>query len=97
MAFSLQGLNHYVSSYVAKKYWLMRIYPKEVKEVVGTGDFHIHNLDILVTYCCDWNLYDLLLEGFRGVFAKVQSKPLKHFGSALGQIVNFFTLFRVET
>lgn len=96
MAFSLQGLNHYVSAYVAKKYWLRKIYPKEIREAVETGDFHIHNLDILATYCCGWDLYDLLSKGFGGVFGKIQSKPPKHFGSALGQIVNFFYTLQGE-
>ncbi|MDD3487952.1 MAG: ribonucleoside triphosphate reductase [Candidatus Pacebacteria bacterium] len=96
MAFSLQGLNHYVSAYVAKKYWLRKIYPKEVREAVESGDFHIHNLDILATYCCGWDLYDLMLQGFGGVFGKIQSKPPKHFGSALGQIVNFFYTLQGE-
>ncbi|MDD3491462.1 MAG: ribonucleoside triphosphate reductase [Candidatus Pacebacteria bacterium] len=96
MAFSLQGLNHYVSAYVAKKYWLRKVYPKEVREAVESGDFHIHNLDILATYCCGWDLYDLMLQGFGGVFGKIQSKPPKHFGSALGQIVNFFYTLQGE-
>jgi len=96
MAFSLQGLNHYVSAYVAKKYWLRKIYPPEVREAAEAGDFHIHNLDILATYCCGWDLYDFLLKGFGGVFGKIQSKPAKHFRSALGQVVNFFYTLQGE-
>ncbi len=96
MAFSLQGLNHYVAAYVAKKYWLRKIYPPEIREAAETGDFHIHNLDILATYCCGWDLYDLLLKGFGGVFGKIQSKPAKHFRPALGQIVNFFYTLQGE-
>ena len=96
MAFSLQGLNHYVSAYVAKKYWLRKIYPSEVKEATESGDFHIHDLDFLATYCCGWDLQDLLLKGFGGVFGKIQSKPAKHFRSALGQIVNFFYTLQGE-
>jgi len=96
MAFSLQGLNHYVSAYVAKKYWLRKVYPKEIREAVENGDFHIHNLDILATYCCGWDLYDLILQGFGGVFGKIQSKPPKHFRSALGQVVNFFYTLQGE-
>jgi Oxygen-sensitive ribonucleoside-triphosphate reductase len=46
MAFSLQGLNHYVSSYVIKKYWLNRIYPQEIRKANEEGDLHLHNLDI---------------------------------------------------
>ena len=96
MAFSLQGLNHYISAYVAKKYWLRKIYPPEVREAAEAGDFHIHNLDILATYCCGWDLYDFLLKGFGGVFGKIQSKPAKHFRSALGQVVNFFYTLQGE-
>ncbi|MFH1401967.1 MAG: ATP cone domain-containing protein, partial [Parcubacteria group bacterium] len=32
MAYSLQGLNEYVKSAVTKKYWLDKIYPKEIRE-----------------------------------------------------------------
>ncbi len=84
MAFSLQGLNHYVSAYVSKKYWLNRVYPPEVRQANESGDFHLHNLDILATYCCGWDLYDLLLKGFGGVFGKVQSKTGKTFSLCFG-------------
>ena len=67
MAYSLQGLNHYITSVVTKKYWLDRIYPKEVRDAVNSGDFHIHDLDILAPYCMGWDLYDLLVKGFGGV------------------------------
>lgn len=97
MAYSLQGLNHYVTSAVAKKYWLNKIYPKEIRESVHGGDFHIHNLDTLATYCCGWDLYDLLIKGFGGVSGKVESKPAKHLRSALGQLVNFFYTLQGES
>jgi len=45
MTFSLQGLNHYGVSYIVKKYWLNKIYPKEIREANESGDFHLHNLD----------------------------------------------------
>jgi len=50
MTYSLQGLNQYVGSYVSKKYWLNKIYPKEVREAAINEDFHIHNLEILAPY-----------------------------------------------
>jgi ribonucleoside-triphosphate reductase len=90
MAYSLQGLNHYVTSAVTKKYWLDKIYPKEIRDASQSGDFHIHNLDCLGPYCMGWDLYDLLVKGFGGVQGKVESKPPKHLRSALGQLVNFF-------
>jgi len=96
MAFSLQGLNHYVSAYISKKYWLNRIYPQEIRKANEEGDLHIHNLDILGAYCCGWDLYDVLLKGFGGVPGKIQSKPPKHFRPALGQVFNFFYTLQGE-
>lgn len=97
MTYSLQGLNHYVTAAVTKKYWLNKVYPKEVREAAFSGDFHIHNLDALATYCCGWDLYDLLLKGFRGVPGKVESRPAKHLRTALGQAVNFFYTLQGES
>ena len=89
MAFSLQGLNRYVVSDVVKKYWLNKIYPKEMRDADKSSDFHIHDLDTLGLYCAGWDLYDFLLKGFSGVEGKLESKPPKHFRSTLGQVVNF--------
>lgn len=97
MAYSLQGLNNYVTSAVTKKYWLDRIYPKEIRDAVNNGDFHIHDLQTLATYCCGWDLYDLLLRGFGGVSGKVESKPAKHLRTALGHLVNFFYTLQGES
>jgi anaerobic ribonucleoside-triphosphate reductase len=96
MAFSLQGLNNYIASEISKTYWLDKIYPKEIKEAHTSGDFHLHDLNLLSVYCVGWDLYDLLLRGFGGVSGKVQSKPAKHFRSALGQMVNFFYTLQGE-
>lgn len=96
MSYSLQGLNNYVSSAIIKKYWLNKVYPKEVREAAENGDIHIHNLQTLGPYCCGWDLYDLLLKGFGGIFGKMESKPAKHFRSALGQVVNFFYTLQGE-
>lgn len=97
MAYSLQGLNHYVTSAVTKKYWLSKIYPENIRKAIEGGDFHIHNLDILATYCCGWDLYDLLIRGFSGVSGKVESKPPKYLSTALGQLVNFFYTLQGES
>jgi len=93
MTFSLQGLNQYVGSYISKKYWLNKIYPKEIREAAANEDFHIHNLELLAPYCAGWDLYDFLVKGFGGVFGKIECRPPKHFRTALGQLVNvLFTL-----
>jgi ribonucleoside-triphosphate reductase len=97
MDFSLQGLNNYVSSSISANYWLNKIYPPKVKEAHVNGDFHIHDLQILSTYCCGWDLADLILRGFGGIAGKVESKPPKHFSTALGQLVNFFYTLQGES
>jgi len=97
MTYSLQGLNHYVSSEITKIYWLNNIYPPEIRKAHIGGDFHLHDLGMLSVYCVGWDLYDLLCEGFRGVRGKIECKPAKHFRSALGQIVNFFYTLQGES
>jgi len=97
MTYSLQGLNNYISSFVTKKYWLNKIYPPEIRKAAQEGDFHIHDLNTLAAYCVGWDLYDLLTRGFGGVSGKIESKPAKHFRTALGQIVNFFYTLQGET
>jgi anaerobic ribonucleoside-triphosphate reductase len=96
MAFSLQGLNNYISSEISKIYWLNKIYPPEVRNAHSEGDFHLHDLNILSVYCVGWDLYNLLLQGFKGAAGKIESKPAKHFRTALGQIVNFFYTLQGE-
>ena len=96
MSFSLQGLNNYVSSEISKIYWMIKIYPSEVRKAHSNGDFHIHDLNLLSVYCVGWDLFDLLVEGFKGAQGKIESKPAKHLRSALGQIVNFFYTLQGE-
>jgi len=96
MAYSLQGLNNYIASEVSKSYWLNKIYSGKIREAHIEGDFHIHDMNLLSVYCVGWDLMDLLMQGFTGVEGKIESKPAKHFRSALGQIVNFFYTLQGE-
>ncbi len=96
MAYSLQGMNHYAVSKIIRRYWLNKIYPREIREAVESGDFHLHNLDTLGAYCAGWDLYDLLLRGFGGVPTKIESSPAKHFRTALMQVVNFLYTLQGE-
>jgi len=96
MSFSVQGLNNYIASAVSARYWLNKLYPENIRAAHVSGDLHIHDLGLLAPYCCGWDLKDLLIKGFQGVPEKVQSKPPKHFRSALGQIVNFFYTMQGE-
>jgi len=96
MSFSVQGLNNYIASAISARYWLDKLYPANIREAHIDGDIHIHDLGLLAPYCCGWDLKDLLIKGFGGVSEKIQSKPAKHFRSALGQIVNFFYTMQGE-
>ncbi|MFH1638342.1 MAG: ribonucleoside triphosphate reductase [Candidatus Woesearchaeota archaeon] len=96
MSYSLQGLNNHITSRVIAKYWLKKIYPKEVRIAHQDGDLHIHDLSTLGPYCVGWDLQDVLLKGFRGVPNKIESAPAKHFRAALGQAVNFLYTLQGE-
>jgi ribonucleoside-triphosphate reductase (formate) len=96
MSYSLQGLNNYLSSTVIAKYWIARIYPENIAAAHFSGDLHIHDLGVLGPYCVGWDVSDLLLSGFGGVHGKIESKPAKHFRTALGQTVNFFYTLQGE-
>ncbi|MCD6403827.1 MAG: ribonucleoside triphosphate reductase [Nanoarchaeota archaeon] len=97
MNFSLQGLNTYITTKVISRYWLRKIYSPEMRRAHLEGDFHIHDLGILGAYCVGWDLQDLLLTGFTGTAGKISSKPPKHFGVALGQLVNYLYTLQGES
>ena len=97
MTFSLQGLNEYVGSYISKKYWLNKIYPKEIRDAAANEDFHIHDLQLLAPYCAGWDLYDFLVRGFGGVSGKIECKAPKHLRTAMGQLVNVLYTLQGET
>lgn len=96
MSYSLQGLNVYATENIISHYWLNKIYPPEIGDTHTKGSFHIHDLGTLGSYCVGWDLKDILLLGFRGVAGKIESKPAKHFGTALMQIVNYLYTLQGE-
>jgi ribonucleoside-triphosphate reductase len=96
MSYSLQGLNVYATESIISHYWLNKIYPPEIGDAHTRGDYHIHDLGTLGAYCVGWDLKDLLLLGFKGVSGKIESKPAKHFSTALMQIVNYLYTLQGE-
>lgn len=96
MAFSLQGLNVFLTEKIVSRYWLTQVYPAPIREAHESGDFHIHDLGTLGPYCVGWDLADLLHVGFRGVRGKVESRPPRHFRTALLQTVNFLYTLQGE-
>ena len=96
MGYSLQGLRNHIVTEVTKNFYLNHVFSKEQKLAREKGEIHIHDLGELATYCCGWDLEQLLLFGFTGVENKVQSKPPKHFKVVLGQLNNFFFTLQGE-
>ena len=96
MSYSLQGLNVYATENIISNYWLHKIFPPEIGDAHTSGQFHIHDLGTLGAYCVGWDLKDILLMGFKGVSGKIESKPAKHFGTALMQIVNYLYTLQGE-
>lgn len=94
--YSLQGMNQHVSTIVSAQYWLNKIYPTEIGNAHKKGAIHIHDLGFVSVYCVGWDLYELIVTGFKGVPGKIESKPAKHFRTILGQIVNFFYTMQGE-
>lgn len=96
-SYSLQGMNNNIVSEFTKYYWLNKIYTEEMKEKHDSGDFHIHDLNLLANYCCGWDLYDFLVYGMTGVYGKISSKPAKHLKTALMQCVNLLYSLQQES
>lgn len=94
--YSLGGLILNVSGKIIANYWLSHVYPQAAGEAHRSGDFHIHDLDMLAGYCAGWSLRTLLQEGLNGVPGKVESGIPKHLSSALGQMVNFLGTLQNE-
>ncbi|WP_028050413.1 ribonucleoside triphosphate reductase [Cellulomonas sp. URHD0024] len=94
--YSLGGLILQTAGKVTANYWLSTVYAPAVGEAHRTGDLHIHDLDLLSGYCAGWSLRMLLSEGFNGVPGTIESRPPRHFSSAVGQIVNFLGTLQNE-
>lgn len=97
MDYSLQGLNNHIAACITKNYWMNKIYPEYIGKSAVNGDIHIHDAGILASYCCGWDLRDLLLTGFGGVKGTNVSNPAKHFETTLGQIWNFLYTLQGES
>ncbi|MDW7672550.1 MAG: ribonucleoside triphosphate reductase [Bacillota bacterium] len=97
MGFSLQGLNNHIVESISSKYWLNKIYRKELRDAHVRGDVHIHDLGLLAPYCCGWDIEDFLRRGFKGAKGKVESRPPKHLETALGQLVNLLYTLQGES
>jgi len=90
MNYSFASAFYRIAGETIKEYCLEELYPRKISDAHRSGAVHIHDLDMgIVGYCAGWSLMDLLMDGFNGVTGQTDSGPPKHFGTALGQMVNF--------
>lgn len=95
--YSLLGLMDYISGKVQSRYWLSKVHTKKIRKAHENGDIHIHKLSGLATYCCGWDLREILIKGYTGVSGKVSCNPPKHFDSALDHVFRFMFALRRES
>jgi len=97
IGYSMSGLYKHAAGKVVSNYALDRMYPMEVSDAHRNGDIHIHDLSFgIAGYCAGWSLETLLREGFNGVPGRVESKPPKHYDTALLQMANFIGTLQNE-
>lgn len=95
--YSHSGLLLHIAGSVIANYTLNNIYPSKIAEAHKNGDMHIHDLSMgIAGYCAGWSIRQVLEEGFNGVPGKINSKPPKHFGAALWQLINFLGTLQNE-
>lgn len=95
-SYCLQGLNKHIVGKTTKHFWLHHIYSETVRSAHEKGDLHIHDLDLLSTYCCGWAIEDLLIKGFGGGPGQINASPPKHFETVLMQVVNYIYTLQGE-
>lgn len=97
IGYSMSGLYKHAAGKVVSNYALDRMYPMEVSDAHRNGDIHVHDLSFgIAGYCAGWSLEKLLQEGFNGVPGRVESKPPKHYDTALLQMANFIGTLQNE-
>lgn len=94
--YSLGGLILHNAGAITANYWLHHIYSEAIAEAHKNGDFHLHDLSMFSGYCAGWSLRQLLELGFGGVRGKINSKPAKHFSTAIWHMINFLGTMQNE-
>lgn len=94
--FGYGAMQKHFAEEVSKKYWLDRIYTKEIKNSHNSGLMHIHDLGGLTLYCCGYSLESVIQKGVVGIPNVPRSEPAKHLSSIINHIVNVATIFQNE-
>lgn len=84
--YSIGGLVTEVGGLACAEYWQNEVYPEGLSQAHRDGKVHIHDQNILASYCAGWNLQQLLLEGFQ---TTVVARPPKHLRTAVDQLAGF--------
>lgn len=94
--YSIGGLILHAAGTHTADYWLYEVYNNAIRNAHMNGDFHIHDLSMLTTYCCGWSLRQLIAEGIGGINSKTSSKPAKHLSTIVQHMINFLGVLQNE-
>jgi ribonucleoside-triphosphate reductase len=97
MAYSHSQLQSLIAGKSIANWQLKNIFTPEIAKAHKEGYIYLHDLSGLLPYCAGWASDLVLAKGFPpyAVNSPISSKP-KHFGSALGQLVNFIGVISNE-
>lgn len=94
--FSFSGLLLHSAGTVMAIYALRNMYSPKIAKAHYNGEIHIHDLSHpIIPYCAGHSLRQILAEGLVSSLP-VESKPAKHFRSALHQLVNYLGVMQHE-
>lgn len=94
--YSVGGLMFSNSGAITTNYWLSEIYDEEIAKAHNSGDFHIHDLDMLTGDSAGWSIPQIIEEGLGGVSRYINSRPCKHLTTLCNQIMNFLSIVQNE-
>jgi ribonucleoside-triphosphate reductase len=87
--YSFTAMQRFVAGEETKAWALKNVYSPELSRAHKGGDLHIHDLGFLGPYCNGMDARLVFTDGLR--FPNVNSKPAKHFSSAINQLVAFMS------
>lgn len=84
--YSVGGLITEVGGLASAEFWQSEVYPEALSQAHRDGKVHIHDQNILASYCAGWNFQQVLLDGFQSTVA---AKPPRHLRTAVDQLAGF--------
>jgi anaerobic ribonucleoside-triphosphate reductase len=92
---SFSNFQNNISSKILANEFLQSL-PKDCRDAHYSAKIHIHNLESggIIPYCAGHNLKSLIISGMKT--NTVSSKPAKHLGSIMDQVMNYLYISQME-